>query len=103
MVSAVEKSLDTGVTAITKTVEKLDQLKPPNPSPTVHDSQHTLQLRIDGIEEYTGNSISDHLESEQWAAANIFKHLDVTPTITDVSRLVKFDKDKLRPLTMLVT
>ena len=69
LVSAVEKSFDTGVAAITETVEKLDQLKPPNPSPTVHDSQHTLQLRIDGIEEYTENSISDHLESEKWAAA----------------------------------
>ena len=102
LVPAVEKSLDTGVTAIIKTVAKLVQAKPATFSPTVNESQHTLQKRIDGIDEYTGNNINGQLESKKCAAANICKHLELTPTLTDISRLGNFDKDKFRPSTMLV-
>ena len=84
-------------------VAKLVQAKPPNLCPTVNESQHTLQKRIDGIDEYTGNNINGQLESKKCAAANICKHLELTPTLTDISRLGKFDKDKFRTSTMLVS
>ena len=73
-----------------------------------YDETHQYSLRIDGVSELTGPedekpTVLNLLEADRRAVNDIFNQLTEDPGIMDIKRLGRFDKDRQRPRTILVT